>query len=794
MSRIFNRKKLFSTILNITGMTIALASFMVISIQVLYDWTYDSNFRDSKKIYRVEIAETEQLKEYGPYICRPLIESFKESDPDISALGTYRYGAGFKDVFRTAPDEKDGIPFTVETAIADRDFLDVFPFTFSEGSADGFKTDFDCIISRSTAEKMFGKENPVGKNIYNQSSGYAITIAAVYEDFPENCSIPNGIILQCGKDNLENMSEWSSMCYLKVENPENLERIRQTVTQKIAGFFRQGAQFETEEDKEYLNNMVRLSNLKDIYHSKDSSDSLPKGNAYTANSLFAISLLIIAIAIINFINFSMASVPFDIKSINTRKVLGSSRAALIRRQMAGSLAIVMTAYILGILAMHLISGSPLASYISSSVRPADNPGILAAGFAVSVVTAIIASLYPALYSTSFQPALVLKGSFSLSAKGRILRNALTGFQYVISFILAAMALFIYVQTEYMKKHDMGFRSEQVLVAYIGHEIGTKAEEFKDRLLANPRISDVTFAGGNIVSTTKMGWGRDFNGKRVQLDVLPVSVNFMKFFSMEILQGRGFTQSDNLATNGTFIMNEKAMSEYPFLYLGAKMTGHMDDEHPAEIVGIAKNFNFKPMQYPVSPLALYCFGSTPWWPLTVSYIRIAPDEMGESMEYIRNTMKEFDPQIRPENLELSFLDESLGFFYRKEERLNRLITVAAALSFIIALIGIIGLVYFETQFRRKEIALKKVYGASVRDILSMINRRYALLTLISFAISVPLSVAAMKLWVGTFPYQSPVPVWIFVLSLAAAMAITAAIVTLRSYNAATANPATAVKTE
>ena len=211
------------------------------------------------------------------------------------------------------------------------------------------------------------------------------------------------------------------------------------------------------------------------------------------------------------------------------------------------------------------------------------------------------------------------------------------------------------------------------------------------------------------------------------------------------------------------------------------------EEPAEIVGVVRDFNFKPLQYGVDPLALYVFGSDPWWPLSVVYVRIDGTDVAGTFRDIRDAIEEFDPSLNGDEIMISFLDESIGSLYEKERTLNRLIATAAALSLAISLIGILGMVSFETRFRRKEIALRKVHGADTTEILRMQNRHYMLMTAICFAISVPLSLPVMEAWVRGFAYRAPIPVWIFLVSLLSVAAITVLTVTLQSLGAARANP-------
>ncbi len=792
MNRIFNSKKLFSGILNVLGMTIAITAFLIISKQVWYDLTFDRNFEGADRVYRVEFCFNGS-GDYGSTLSRPMIATFDGLSPMIEKVGEYQY-YGDKGEFRVEENAEDFL--YLSCAAADLDLLGIFSVNIIEGDISDFDASpLHCVICKSAADKLFPGESAVGKRLYT-SRGYSLNVLGVYEDVPENCSIINGVISSLGNDNADNPSEWAYMCYIRFVGEGGIaeEEVLEIFVDRFIDQNRELMNMTEEDEAMLRDNAFRFHSLRDIYTSVGMQDSLPKANRLTTNTLLVVSILILAIAIINFINFSMASVPFDIRSINTRKVLGSSRRGLVLRKLMSSFATVFVSYMLGIIALHFISGTSFASYVTGSLKAEDNLPLLAAGIGVVLLISFVAGIYPALYSTSFQPALVLKGSFSLSEKGRGLRNALVGFQYVVTFVLSIFALYIFVQTRYMKKYDMGFTSEQVLMTNIGTDIGSKRDAFAQRLLENPDIVDVTFAGGSIVSEEKMGWGRYYDGEYVEWDVLPVAVNFVDFFGLEIVDGRDFIPSDEFSECGTFILNESSVAEYGFIGVGTKMQGHLDDGHPAEVVGVVKDFNFKPMQYAIGPFALYNFGANPWWPLYVAYIKVAPEGIAESMDYIRNTVVEFYPGVVASRVNVWFLDESIGSLYQKEERLNWIIIVAAIVSFVISLIGVLGLIYFETQFKRKEIALKKVYGADIFDILRSINRRYVVMALVSFAVALPLAIAVIKVWVGGFPYQAPVPVWIFALSLMLTLLVTVVTVTVRAYGAAASNPVESIKNE
>ena len=781
----FNRHKLFSTVLNIIGLTLAFSVFLILMVQVVYDTRYDLGYPDTDKIVRIEYSDPTSPGVYGVQLSRPIIEQLKGYFPQVEAVACYRYYKNNSGNFKEADTDIPGV--RVRYATTDFDLLRVFPFEFVEGDTSGYRAPGTAVISERGARQVFGDQSPVGKDIQFETKdnmGNSWRIVAVYKDFPDNSSMDNELLLNIGDESLNNPSEWSFPCYMKLRTGEGMQPLLDSLNYMFYG------------DGEYADNAdVRLSTLHDAYYARDvDGDNMAKGNRTTTMTLLTVSILVLLIAIINFVNFAMASVPFSIKSINTRRVIGSTRGQQIRAQLWRALGLVLLAFILSTGVMSLVATSSFAHYISGSLMVSDNPHIILIGLGVAVITALIAGIFPARYSTSFSPAMVLKGSFSLSAKGRSLRSVLVGFQYVISFILILCSLFITVQVKYMKSYDMGFDREQTVEFFVSSRIGNSRETLRQMLLENPDITDVTFAGGQVVSQGKMGWGRDYQGQRVQMDCLPVDPNFISFFGMEIAEGRDFTESDNLNPNGTFIVNQAFMAKYPFLRIGLKFSGHQGDDMPAEIVGIVKDFNFQPLQYSVAPIVLYNFGSDPWWPLTVGYAKILPGNVQETFKYIREKCAELDPTFDTSSMGLNFMDESIGRLYQKEDNLGRLITTAALISLLISVIGILGLVYFETQFRRKEIALRRVHGASVSEILAMLNRYYLIITAVCFVVAVPVAVVIIRSWVSGFPYQSPVPVWIFLAALLIIGLITVVTVTLQSRRAALRNPIDSISNE
>ena len=780
----FNRHTLFSTVLNIAGLTLAFSIFMTVMVQVMYDLRYDRNYPGHGKVYRLESMLPTNPGMWYATVSRPVIEHLKTSLPQAEAVSVYQYAKGMTQLFNETGTDNPGV--SLRTAYSEHDLLKVFPFEIISGDTAGYGAPRTAVISAKGAARLFGDKSPIGREIsfttYSDPRPYRIV--AVYEDFPDNSTIDNELLLSLGIDGMDNWSNWSLGCFLRLSTYE-------------------GAQAAADSAASFIGNEVfqvggvnfRLTSLHDAHWSRDiSSDSIAKGNLATTLVLLTVALIVIIIAAINFINFSMASVPFRIKGINTRRVLGATRRKMIWRQMTAALGLTVPAFALSTGVMSMISTSGIASYISGSLRIQDNPQLIAITLCIAVAVALTAGIFPARYSTSFNPAIVLKGSFSLSARGRRLRTILIGIQYVISFILILCSMFIAVQNAYMKNYDMGFDREQIVEVTITEDAAAKREVLRGMLMEHPGITGVTFSSNSIVSTsTDIGCqGQNYGEEFFMYDVMYVDYSFIRFFGLELTEGRDFLPSDEMRDNGTVIFNETAMKTYPFLHV--ELVTNNVDENPDHIIGVVKDFNFKPMQYSISPMALCNNGSGNQVPLTVMYARIRPEGVRESIDWIREKICEADPSLIGEYLDIHFLDESIDRLYRSEDRLGRLITAAAVISMLISIIGVIGLVYFETQFRRKEIAIRRVHGASFGQILLMVNRYYLTITLVCFIVTAPIATVVIHHWASSFPYRSPIPVWIFLAALVIVTVITAVTVTLLSRRAALRNPVESIANE
>ena len=778
------RKTGVSTLINILGMSVAFAAAMILMVQVRWDTTYDANFEGHKQVFRMENNWMDKGL-FSTSFSRPMIEIAKTASPNIESVGTYW----------TMPQEatlnKNGEQtiLSVPSARVDSSMFSVFPFEWVEGSAREFTAGETAVVSEEYAKTFFGDESALGKN-FKAGNGVEVRVIGVFKDMPKNSNMHYGVLVNLGDDYLDNSNEWSFPAFVKLKDP-SLAKETEALMENVV-LEQYGNDFDADETAEFRRGF-RISNLHDAHFERDVRANIASANKAITITLDAIAILLILIAIINFINFAFAEIPFRIKSINTRKVLGEGRGSLIGRQLLHAGLIALIAFAIACLIMHVVAGSSWASYVSDSLTPKDNIGILALMLGVALVSAVIAGLAPALYSTSQPAALVLKGSYGTSVKGKALRNMLVGLQFVLSFLFILMALFVGVQTKYMIGKDMGFDEARVLQTWCGYPAGNQKDALKSHLLQNPSIEDVTFCDSPIVSDGRMSWSRTGDdGNQVFMEALPVDESFVQFFGLQIVEGRDFRESDNRNEAGSIIPNETFMQMFPQFHVGSLMEGHVDN---CEIIGVVKDFNFKSLQHAMGPLVLYNWGKDGWRSFGTMYVRTAPGaDFKDVSDYIKDAICKFDPRREPHMITVSHLDKWIEDMYQSEQSLGKLITIASFVALLIAIIGIIGLVFFETQFIRKEIAVRRVNGATVGSILKMINKKYLIMSGASFVIAAPVAYWLMTAWRKGFAYQSPVPVWIFLVALLAVAAITLAVVTLQSWRAASANPVESLKNE
>lgn len=770
------RRFKLASLLNVTGLTIAFTAFIVIMTQVNYDINFDKFHPKGDRTYRIEYS-LDSLS-YSSNLSRPSGETIIKLSPSIEMGSIY---AETTISFYLPGEDKDKL-IKENFGLISPDFINMVDFQFIEGNANELNNIQNIIICETVAKKLFPGEKAKGKELHYKDGNDldVLTIVGVFRDFPENSMFAETQIYKNIGDYFINVNnEWSFTYFMTLNQTDAKENVEKLL-----------ASFAKEKFSNYERFFIRLNPITNLHFSNDMEyNQVPVSDKTTVTALFSVAILILLIAIINFINFSMALTPLRIRSINIQKILGSTVFSLRLAQIIEAVFFTIISFLLSLLVVKYLSTTTFTTFLTATLNVDQISPLIIIIAAVAVITGIFAGLLPALYSTSFKPAMVIKGSFGNSVKGRQFRTILVGFQFLSSIVLFCVALFMIIQNRYMLNHPVGFNRENIVCAFTSNTVSKSNDALKAKLMTNTLIKDVAFSSGPLISNGKMGWGRNFKGKLINFDCYPVSADFIRFMEMEIIEGRDFRDDDMLKPSGSFIFNEKGAKELE-IKVGDGFNGHLDTV--STVIGVVKNFNFQPMQYGIKPIALYVFGKDPWWGLSYVNIRIANENMPQAIDFIRKTIKEFDPKLS--NVKVTFMDDFVGGLYKKEQNQAKLISIFAFMAMAISLIGVFGLVVFETQHKRKEIGLRKINGATVMTILKMFNRKFVKIVMVCFVISCPISWYATNLWLEEFAYRTPIHWWVFALALITVLFITILTVTIQSYKAASENPVKSLKSE
>ena len=793
------RRYTTSSVLNIVGMAVAFAAVYLIAVQVKFDLSYNRVIKNSERIYRLEHPSWSEDGTWTYSWNRRIPTEMCDVCPEIESagaiyvLGNPQYQDEYS-VKRNSSIEN----FTISIGSAELSALAVFPFEFIAGGIDEeFKANQGMIISETIAKRCnlnVGDRINYGRGAISQTQR---VISGVYKDFPKPSTISNSegyIIMPEAKP--EDEPNWGIPYYVLLREGASPKEAEQRMLEYLKNDCEKRG-FSEEEYKQQLALITpRLTPIADLYFADDTQAEWMQGSRTTTYTLIAIAVLILVISFINFVNFFFALIPSRIRAVNNYKIFGAPTAKLRLNFLFETIGLILVSLFGAAVIVVLFADTPLKEYISTSVAINENWSLAGAIALGVIIFGVVVSLYPAWYITKFSPAFVIKGDFSASKSGRILRYTLVGVQYTISIALIICSLFVYRQHQYMLTKEMGFDKENLLVVTLPYEAVngqwsqvldyTKRDALLDRLKQNPQIKDIAMSRGSITNPV-MSWTRQVSLNESQaFTVHVVSHNFLQVMGIDIVEGRDFMPSDELTETGALIFNETAAKEFE-LTAESSIDGHIDGEK-TPVVGICKDFNFQSAHYDVRPFTFLIYGKYGFDLPRIAYIRtVAGADIAEVRKYITDTVLELSPNSDPEKIKVQFFSDELEFVYQREDKLSTLIAMFSFLSIVISIIGVFGLVLFETQYRRREIGIRRVHGASVGGILRMFNRKYIYIVAICSAVAIPLSYYIIDGWMQQYVYRTPMSWWVYALAVGIILLITIITVTIRSWSAANENP-------
>lgn len=778
-----------AVVLNLFGLTIAFAAFLLIVMQVDYEMNYDAMHSKSGRTFRLEANHGEF--EHNAIHCLMFSDAFVNSSAHITDY-SYRYpfyGGERYCQIDEVDDQGEAKVFKENFQLCLPNISDVFDFHMKEGSVECLSIPGSVLIPESVAKRLFDKQSAIGKRIrMSGSSGWQpvsttiLTIGGVYKDFPGNTTVQNRIYVPMDQLDLLKSSwqMYANEIYVTLDDPLNKE--------EVLDHFNKTFDFAKSQMGSAQEIALRLTPLKEVYYTHDTTfDFNPKGHRETNYVLLGIAFLILFIAGINFTNLTTSLIPLRLKTINTHRVLGCSIYKLQAISLIESIVICLISYILALFIVNDLSYTPIANWVDADIRLSQYKGLILLTALIAILTGCLAGLYPAIRSTSYAPALVLKGSFGLNPKGKKVRVALIGFQYTVSIALIIVTLFMGLQNHFMTSSEqLGFNKDQVAIVNLTPEIYAKHKpQYIQKLKDYPGIEDVAFSVYELSKEDDMidlEYARH-EDKDVFFKVFYASENFLSVMDIQVEEGRDFTREDLNKAQSDYIINPAAERDF-HLHPG-------DRFNDRTVLGVSKDFRFNSCRIASSPFVFALNNDIPN-PKLVSYIRFnSKTNLQEAVAHVRETLKEIDPTFP---FEISFYNTILNNLYQKEQTLGKLISLFGIMAILISIVGVFGLVLFETQYRRKEIGIRKINGATTGQILLMFNKTYIRIVSVCFIISIPIAWMGTQQWLENFAYKTPLHLWVFIVAFLIILSVTIGTVTFRNWQAANENPVNSVKSE
>ena len=785
------RRYRVATLLNLLGLGVAVATFYLFMTQVIYNRTYNHNIHNYEHMYRLEIYGNFG-DVWGANVCRPFVTILKDIPQikNVTYISPYVHDSDVKVGNRT---------ITVPSINMGKPGIEFFTGKLLSGSSKTCGEGYNVIVNRSTAEKMFGTANAAGKTFEGENgdgSKTTVTVVGVSEDMPDNCTLPNGVYLCENERVMNEWSEWSFNVYMLLDdgaNPKKVERAIKLAFMKVNGVSEKD---EKRFDKE-VNMKFRISPMDDIYFSGVGKQD--KGNRNLVGVLTVASVFVLFIAMLNLLNFSLSEIPMRMRGINTRRVMGASIGCLRLKMIMENVMFAFVALLIGIVLVIAFQRSETCMKLVSGDIHFASHMVLAAVMAVSaLVVGALSAVVPAFYSTSFTPAMVLKGSFGLSPRGRRLRMAIMAVQFCLAFALTIYIGVMSSQSSYIFNSDYGFNKNEVFYTWLSEEAQAKKDAVRAELKKLPFVESVGFAQNAIgTSDGYMGWGRGDGDHHMVLQVLPCDYEYLRTMQLKIVEGRDFRESD--MKTGAYVLNKAAMAQYKWLVVGDSIgrQSNWGSQSNYNIVGVCNNFKLKSMRCDNSNVAVafVIFGPdmAEWGDRCGQvFVRVAKNQ--DKIEAKRRIAEVLNRLDGSQKYEMWFLDDDLQQTYVEEFRFISQVKLFAIICIIITIIGVFSLTMFETEYRRKEIAIRKVMGSSIGSVVRLFAMRYALPLVVAFVVAAPVGWWLSNSWLQSFAEHTPIHWWLFPLSFVLVSAVVVITVIIQSWRVATANPVESIKTE
>lgn len=776
------RQKLYSAI-NIGGLAIGLTCFILIFLYVQHELSYDRFYQGSENVYRVykKNADYEYMgTNKQAYMTVGMAPELMNRYPEVLHATTIRDQSALLSV-----DENH---FHEKGVRADTAFFHVFGIELLRGNPEtALEVAESIVLSQSLAEKFFSDEDPIGKAITFHNR-WSFIVTGVMPDLPDNSSLQYTFITpmlsssqytrEINGDRWNNFDYYTFFRMVPQANPQDLE----TKFPELIAAHHKDYPFKLSYHAQAITDL----HLETKVH----ADLGIKGNPQYVILFSFIAAVVLLLACFNYMNLAIARSIKRSKEVGLRKVIGAARRQLIFQFMMESVLISFLALLLAVALSYFI----LPGFAGWLERPItlnlfQNTWLVPGLLLLTVAVGAISGSYPALFMSALRPVDVLKGKSSKKASGMGLQRILVVAQYATSIVLVVGSLVISRQFNYIQDKELGYDTEHVVVVnMLDRKILDVIDELKAEWLRNPRILGVTATAELPTNVTSGTLARpDGTTKDAEIEIYRARVDhdYISVFDIELLAGRGFSPDITSDLKSARILNESAVKA--FGWTAEEAVGKQIQEiTPKTVVGVVKDFHMHSMHMEIGPLMLMMRG--PWFEYMA--VKVRPENLTETISFLEESVAAHSPYP----FEYKFLDDKFNELYRAETRLGELFGVFTILATLIASLGLFGIAAFATGQRKKEIGIRKVLGASVQSITTILASDFLKLVLFGFVLAIPIAWFAMNQWLEDFAYRIDIAWWMFALAGGTALIIAVLTISSQSIKAALSNPVNCLQHE
>jgi len=793
------RHKGFSLI-NIAGLTLGLTACLLIGLFVWDENQYDRFFPEGDQVYRVYNVHTDNEGSQNMAVTSPAYApTIKQDFPEVEQTARVMMTSRFKILFETAKNklyEENGF-------FIDSTFLQVFPLSLKYGSLTKALNDpASIVLSNEMAQRFFGNENPVGKQIVMNKSPYQVK--AVFLRNPKFHLQFDFLVPQTSMGiPAERMQSWGwqqFFTYVKLKKGTDVHALEL----KFRNAVKQKATASIHEEYKYTPFFQSLRNIH-LYSSDFKFDMAQRGNSTYVNALIIIAGFILLIACFNFVNLATARSLQRAKEVGVRKAIGAGRTQLML-QFTGETVLLTFISILAASALTIALLPWLNEFTGKHINASlfSDPVLLVVLSALTLVVGILAGIYPALILSGFKAINVLKGNATSNEQpGGIhwLRHGLVIVQFTLSILLIISAMVVFEQVSYLHNKDLGFNKDQIMFFPMrGDSMMKNYEAFKNEIQRAPGVTSVSIGygfPGDAVAGDEIIVPRNGEHLKMPATQLIVDYDYIKTLGLQLVAGRDFSKDIQGDKDHSFIINETAVRLMGFVSadkaLGKPLEWNVwgatnpDSLKTGQIIGVVKDFNYKSLYDKVETTVLQIFPDA-YWKVAV---KMNSTTAGNTINHIKEAWNKFTPEYP---IEYNFLDENFEQMYRMEDKLKILVGVFTMIAVFVGCLGLFGLAAYTAERRRKEVGIRKVLGASVQGVVFLLSKDFIKLVLISLIIASPLAYYFMHQWLEDFAYRIRISGWVFVLAAILVTGIAIMTVSFQAIKAAMANPTKSLRTE